>query len=181
MKVKLDYGRTGLEVHVPDANLEGVLGLQPAPPLEDPTAAVRAALANPVGRPPLAELARGKRSACVVISDITRPVPNPILLPPLLATLEEAGVPRDGITLLNATGTHRPNTPEEFVQMVGPQVAASYRIVNHVATDLDTHRYLGETKRGVPIWVDSRFLDAELKLSCALIEPHFMAGYSGGR
>lgn len=181
MKVKLDYGRTGLEIHVPDANLEGVLTLQPAAPLADPTAAVCAALQNPVNRPSLMEMARGKRTACVVISDITRPVPNPILLPPLLAMLEDAGVPREGITLLNATGTHRPNTPEEFVQMVGPEVAANYRIVNHVATDLETHRYLGDTERGVPIWVDSRFLDAELKLSCALIEPHFMAGYSGGR
>lgn len=181
MKVKLDYGRTGLEVHVAEANLEGVLSLQPAPPLADPAAAVREALLHPIAGPSLPERAQGKRTACVVISDITRPVPNPIILPVLLSMLEEAGIPRGGITLLNATGTHRPNTPEEFVQMVGPEVAANYRILNHVAEDLETHRHLGETERGVPIWVDSRFLDAELKLSVALIEPHFMAGYSGGR
>lgn len=181
MKVKLDYGRTGLEAYIPDANLEGVLTLRPAPPVPDPSAAVREALSNPVGRPPLVELARGKKTACVVISDITRPVPNPVILPVILGMLEEAGVPREGITLLNATGTHRPNTPEEFVTMVGPEVAANYRIVNHVCEDMETHRYLGDTERGVPIWVDSRFLDAEVKLSVALIEPHFMAGYSGGR
>lgn len=181
MKIKLDYGREGLEVEVPEDRLAGVLTLQPRPPVPDPAGAVRAALEDPVAKPPLAELARGKRSACVVISDITRPVPNPIILPVLLGILEEAGIPRDAITILNATGTHRPNTPEEFVTMVGPEVAGRYRIVNHLADDLESHRYLGDTPNGVPMWVDRRFLEADLRISSALIEPHFMAGYSGGR
>lgn len=181
MRITLDYGTTGLEVEVPDANLEAVLGLRPEPPAVDPDAAVRAALAAPLGAPPLAELARGKRSACVVISDITRPVPNRVILPPLLETLERAGLPRDGITILIATGTHRPNEGEELVRMVGPEIVRDYRIVNHVAEDPGTHRLLGETPRGVPMWVDTRFLDADLRISSALIEPHFMAGFSGGR
>jgi nickel-dependent lactate racemase len=181
MKIKLDYGRDGLEVHVPERNLVAVLGLSPSPPHPDPRQAVLDALANPTGRPPLAELARGRRSACIVISDITRPVPNRVILPPMLETLEGAGIPREAVTILVATGTHRPNTPEELTEMVGPQIVRDYRIVNHVATDPETHRYLGETPRGVPMWVDTRFLDAELKVSIALIEPHFMAGYSGGR
>lgn len=181
MRIRLDYGQEGLEVHVPDANLQAVLGLKPTSPLPDPTAAVQAALAQPIGSPPLAELARGKRSACVVISDITRPVPNRVILPPLLRTLEEAGIRREQITILIATGTHRPNLGDELVSMVGADIARDYRIENHLARDPETHRHLGETPRGVPIWVDSRFLDAELRLSVALIEPHFMAGYSGGR
>jgi lactate racemase len=181
MQIKLDYGREGLEVTVPDRNLEAILTLRSTRPHPDPEQAVRAALQHPVGSPPLARLAQGKRSACVVISDITRPVPNSVILPPLLETLERSGIPRERITILVGTGTHRPNTPEELVGMVGPGIVRDYRIENHAATDPETHRSLGETPRGVPIWVDTRFLDAELKISIALIEPHFMAGFSGGR
>jgi nickel-dependent lactate racemase len=158
-----------------------VLRLNPAAPVADPTRTVQAALENPVGSPPLAELCRGRRSACVVISDITRPVPNAVLLPPLLAYLEASGIARERITILVATGTHRPNTAEELVGMVGPAVARDYRIVNHVARDPATHERIGTGPNGTPFEVDRRFLEADLKITTALIEPHFMAGYSGGR
>jgi lactate racemase len=181
MQIRLDYGRDGLSVEVPDKNLDAVLRLNPAPPVPDPEAAVQESLRNPVGSPPLAELARGRRSACVVISDITRPVPNRTLLPPLLATLEASGIHRDRITILVATGTHRPNTPDELTEMVGPRIVSDYRIVNHVALDPETHASLGTGKNGTPFEVDRRFLEAELRITTALIEPHFMAGYSGGR
>jgi lactate racemase len=181
VQIKLDYGRDGLEVRVPESNLEAVLGLKPTQPHYWAERGVRDALRRPVGCPPLLAMARGKRSACVVISDITRPVPNRVILPTLLGMLELGGIPRKEITILVATGTHRGNTPEELAEMVGPEIVRDYRIVNHDARDPDTHRCLGETARGVPIWVDSRFLDADLKVSVALIEPHFMAGFSGGR
>lgn len=181
MKIKLDYGQQGLEVNLPDTNLEAVLTLNPTSALPEPERAVSDALKQPVGCPPLAALARTRNSACVVISDITRPVPNRVVLPPLLALLEVSGIAREAITILVATGTHRPNTREELESMVGPEIVRSYRIENHIATDRDSHEYLGETPRGVPIWVDRRFLQAELKISVALIEPHFMAGFSGGR
>jgi nickel-dependent lactate racemase len=181
MKIRLEYGTTGLDVEVPDEHLMGVLSLRAHPPLPDPEAAVRAALAAPIGAPPLAELARGRRSACVVISDITRPVPNRLLLPPLLSTLERSGIAREAITILIATGTHRPNEGEELVRMVGERIARDYRIVNHAARDPNSHRFLGTAPHGTPVHVDRTFLDADLKISAALIEPHFMAGYSGGR
>jgi nickel-dependent lactate racemase len=180
-QVRLDYGRKGLEVQVPTANLDAVLNLQPARPHHWPERGVRDALRQPVGCPPLAGLARGKASACVVISDITRPVPNRAILPELLAVLGMAGIPRDETTILVATGTHRACTNAELLEMVGPEILRDYRIVNHAARDHAAHRHLGETPNGAPIWVDTRFLDAELKVSVALIEPHFMAGYSGGR
>jgi len=181
MRIKLDYGQEGLEIQVPDSNLEAVLGLNTPAALPEPERAVSDALKQPTGCPPLAALARSRSSACVVISDITRPVPNREILPPLLALLEVSGIARDKTTILVATGTHRPNTPAELEKMVGPEVLRDYRVENHVATDRDSHRYLGDTPRGVPIWVDRRFLDAGLKISVALIEPHFMAGFSGGR
>ncbi|MCS6852279.1 MAG: lactate racemase domain-containing protein, partial [Gemmataceae bacterium] len=94
MRVKLDYGRTGLEVNLPDDRVVGPLTIRPAPPLSDPKRAVAEALRQPIGTPPLAELARGRRDACVVVCDITRPVPNRLILPPILRTLEAAGIAR---------------------------------------------------------------------------------------
>jgi nickel-dependent lactate racemase len=181
MRIRLDYGRDGLDVEVPDASVAAVLNLSPRPAHADPSAAVRRALATPHGSPPLRQLAAGRASACVVISDITRPVPNRLLLPPILADLEAAGIPRAAITILIATGTHRASTPAERIEMVGEELAARYRLEDHDARDLPGHAYLGDSPRGVPAWVDRRFLEAELRLSCALIEPHFMAGFSGGR
>ena len=181
MRVHLAYGRSGLEVELPDPNVVRLFRYRPTPPLADPQGAVGDALARPIQSPPLAELARGRQSACVVISDVTRPVPNAVLLPPILRTIEEAGVPRDRILILVATGLHRPNEGDELVEMVGRPIAEAYRIENHHGQDLSEHASLGESPRGVPVWIDRRYLDADLKITTGLIEPHFMAGFSGGR
>ena len=181
MRVALSYGRAGLEVDLPDANLVKCLGYREAEPLADPTAAVWAALASPTGAAPLAELALGRKNACVVISDVTRPVPNPVILPPILRTLEESGIPRARILILVATGMHRPNLGDELAEMVGAETAANYRIENHDGLNRQQHADLGESPRGVPVWIDSRYVEADLKITTGLIEPHFMAGFSGGR
>src|SRR5579871_4974725 len=181
MQVRLDYGKTGLNVELPDANLIGVLGLKPAPALADPTAATEAALGAPIGTPPLAELARGRRDAVIVICDITRPVPNTTLLLPVLRTLETAGIAPENITLLIATGTHRPNLGAELETLVGAEIAARYRIVNHECKKREAQKYLGVSPNGVPVYLDGIYCEADLKITVGLIEPHFMAGYSGGR
>ena len=181
MRVELAYGRTGLSVELPDENLVKCLGYQPAEPLADPVAAVRRCLQQPTGSPPLAELARGRKNACVVISDFTRPVPNKVILPPLLSLLEESGISRRDILILVATGLHRPNEGEELVEMVGREIVDNYRIENHHGQRQEEHIYLGESPRGVPVWIDSRYVEADLKITTGLIEPHFMAGFSGGR
>jgi nickel-dependent lactate racemase len=181
MRAHLEYGRNGLEVDLPTSRVVKCLGYRQVEPLADPDAGLRHALAHPIATPPLAQLAAGCRSACVVISDVTRPVPNAAILGPLLETLEQAGVPRSKIVILVATGLHRPNLGDELVEMVGRHVAENYRIENHDGRDRDTHTYLGTTPRGVPIWVDTRYVDAQLKITTGLIEPHFMAGFSGGR
>jgi nickel-dependent lactate racemase len=181
MRITLDYGRTGLPVDLPDERVVGPLAIRPAPPLADPVAAVARALAHPSGTPPLADLARGRRNACVLVCDVTRPVPNRLLLPPILRTLEEQGIPRRDILLLVATGLHRPNEGAELEEMVGPEVLANYRIENHHGKALEEHDYLGETPNGVPVYLDRRYVRADLKITTGLIEPHLMAGYSGGR
>jgi nickel-dependent lactate racemase len=170
-----------LDVDLPDERVVRQLAYKDAEPLADPQAALASALERPTGTPPLAELARGRKDACVVICDVTRPVPNQLILAPLLATLEASGIPRDKITILIATGLHRPNEGDELVEMVGAEIAARYRIENHRGQEINEHTYLGMSPRGVPMWIDSRYVRADLKITTGLIEPHLMAGFSGGR
>ena len=151
-----------------------------AEPLADPESAVRQALAEPIESLPLEELARGKKDACVVISDFTRPVPNKIILPPILDTLEKSGIKRENIKILIATGMHRPNLGEELESMVGREIMASYTIINHYCQKPETYRKIDEID-GTPIELNKDYLDADLKIVTGLIEPHFYAGYSGGR
>ncbi|HEX5322529.1 MAG TPA: nickel-dependent lactate racemase, partial [Capsulimonadaceae bacterium] len=181
MQVRLEYGKQGLEVDLPDKNVVGVLKLAPAPPLPDPVRATIDALAAPIGTRSLKEIARDRRDVCIVVCDITRPVPNALLLPPILEQLQEVGIPNDRIKILIATGTHRPNSGAEFEAIVGKEVASKCEIINHICTDKDAHTSFGRTPAGTPAALDKNYCDADFKLSVGLIEPHFMAGYSGGR
>ena len=181
MLVRLEYGRQGLHVELPDDRVVRTLAYKNAVPLADPEAELRDVLERPIGTPPLASLAQGRRDACILISDITRPVPNELILRPVLKILEHSGIPRDRTLILVATGLHRPNEGEELVEMVGREIFTNYRIENHHGPVLDEHTFLGDSPRGVPIWLDTRYIQADLKLTTGLIEPHLMAGFSGGR
>jgi nickel-dependent lactate racemase len=181
MQVRLDYGHTGLEVLFSDDLDVSILEPARGVPLVDPARAVADALAAPIGTRALAELARGRRDAVVVISDKTRPVPYGIVLPPLLGALEQAGIHRDRIEILVATGLHRANTPAELAEMTSPDLVARYRFRNHDARDSGQHVHLGRSARGTEIWLDRGFVAADCKVVTGLIEPHLMAGFSGGR
>jgi nickel-dependent lactate racemase len=181
MRITLDYGRTGLEIELPEERVVGPLAIRRAEPLADPNNAVARALQHPIGSRPLAELARGRENACILVCDITRPVPNRVILPQLLRTLEQQGIARKDILILIATGLHRPNEGQELEEMLGPEIVAGYCVENHHGKVKEEHDYLGVTPNGVPVWLDSRYLRADLKITTGLIEPHLMAGYSGGR
>jgi nickel-dependent lactate racemase len=181
LKVTLDYGRTGLEVELPAERVVGPLAIRDVLPLDDPDRAVAAALARPIGSPPIFELARGRKDACILVCDITRPVPNRTILGPLLRVLHDSGITRDRVLILVATGLHRPSTPAEKVEMLGDQIVGTYRVEDHHGTHLEEHVYLGTTPGGIPAWIDSRYIGADLKIATGLVEPHLMAGYSGGR
>ncbi len=181
LRVTLDYGRSGLDVELPEDRVVGPLEIKRVPPLDDPDAEVVAKLERPTGAAPLRDLARGRRDACILICDITRPVPNRTILGPMLRALHESGISRENVLILVATGLHRPSTEAEKVEMLGPEIARSYRVEDHHGTHQDEHTFLGTTPRGVPVWIDSRYLAADLKIATGLIEPHLMAGYSGGR
>jgi nickel-dependent lactate racemase len=181
MRIKIDYGIEGIEANVPDKNLVKILSMKPSSPISDPIAAVEKALQKPIGSKPLAEIAREKKSACVVICDITRPVPNEILLPPILETLEQSGIDKENITILIATGIHRPNLGDELIQLVGKEIAENYRVVNHYAKKMEEHVHVGKTSRGTDVYIDKTYVNADLKITTGFIEPHLMAGFSGGR
>lgn len=181
MLVKMNYGKSGLDVNIPEDNLSGILRMNKLKPLENPTLAVKKVLENPTASEPLSSIAGGKKNACIVISDITRPVPNKVILPPILETLENNSISRENIVILIATGIHRPNEGKELEEMLGANISQNYRIVNHISRDLSTHEYLGTISRDVPVYIDKTYLNADMKILTGLIEPHLMAGYSGGR
>jgi len=182
MKVHLKYGSEGLDLEFPHTpNFQGVLTPGVAPVLADAAAAIAAALATPVDSPPLRQMAQGKHDAVIVISDITRPVPNSLLLPPILTELEAAGILRERIVILIATGMHRPNEGAELERLVGADIAGRYRVINHFSKDDSEMALVGEIGDGVPAYVNRHYVAAELKILTGFIEPHMWAGYSGGR
>ena len=180
--VHLRYGHTGLDVRLPPHARPVVIGKRPLAKLADPHAAVRAALAGPVSCAPYADLVQGRRSACILVCDITRPVPNGLFLRPMIEAMLGAGIPADRITVLVATGLHRPNEGAELAEVIGdPWVEATVRVENHFARDAAAHVDLGATPtRRTPVKLDRRFVDADLRIATGLVEPHFMAGWSGG-
>ena len=176
MRLTLAYGTDGLTVEVPD----DAVVVEPREPvaLADETEAVRRSLRSPLSGPPLADLVGPGDRVAVVFPDITRPMPNTTVLPPLLAELERSGAGPDRVELLCATGTHRPATAEEMVRLVGEEIVARYRIHDHLADDGD-HVVVGEVD-GTPILLDRRYVEADVRILTGFVEPHFFAGWSGG-
>jgi len=183
MKVDLLYGKATIAASVPPGCREMLIRKQPRTPLADSHSAIAEALARPIGAASLADYAQGKHSACILVCDITRPVPNHLFLRPMIEQLLAAGIAPEAITVLIATGLHRPNEGEELTKVIGdPWVVGKVRVVNHFARNDADHIDFGRTKgRGVPVKLDRRFVEAEIRIATGLVEPHFMAGYSGGR
>jgi nickel-dependent lactate racemase len=172
------YGRTGMPLSLPDHAV--VLAGQHVPALDDADAAVQAALAAPVGCPPLSEMLRRRRPATVAItiSDITRPVPNKQFLPAMLKVLNACGVADSQIVIIIGTGMHRPSTPQEREIMLGSAITSRIEVIDHRADDPST---LVRVCDQPPVSVCRRFAQADFRIVTGYIEPHFMAGFSGGR
>ncbi len=181
--IALSYGRGHLDITLPRGARPTVIRKQQLPKLADGTAAVIEALRNPVASKPLADLAKGRKSACILICDITRPVPNRLFLRPMIETMVASGIQLDAISVLVATGLHRPNLGDELAELVGdPWVLENVLVENHYARDEAAHVDFGLTKtRHTPVKLDRLFVDADLRIATGLVEPHFMAGWSGGR
>ncbi len=177
MKVRLAYGQGWLPVEFPDGQTT-VIEPTPQPGLADERAAVVAALRAPIGAQPLREIVKPTDRVCVIFTDGTRATPNQRLIPWLLAELD--AVPAERITLLNSTGTHRPNTPAELDAMLTTAVTARYRVLNHDCQDDATLVAVGTTRDGVPALVNRHVVEADVRIVTGFIEPHFFAGFSGG-
>lgn len=180
MKVSIPYGRKHLEAELEDKNLLGVYTSSVPAPASDPVAEVERALDAPIGSLKLEELAAGKRNAVIIISDHTRPVPSKVMLPSMLARLRK-GNPSIDITLLVATGCHRPTRREELIEKLGEDIVNREHIVCHDSTDDNMMADIGVLPSGGRLLVNRLAVEADLLVSEGFIEPHFFAGFSGGR
>jgi len=178
MNVKLAYGKTGLQIDLPDEWDVTVVEPRFVPGLPDPRTAVRRALQSPIQSSPLRERVKPGDKIGIVFSDITRPTPNHLILPAILDEL--AHIPQENVTLFNALGTHRPNTDAELRGMLGDALVDGCRIVQNDAFDPSTQVHLGVTVRGHDIWLNRELVACDVKILTGFIEPHFFAGFSGG-
>ncbi len=175
-KVKLAYGKTWMEVNVPDdavviepRHLEG---------LSDEKGAVLAALRKPVGTPPLRDMVKATDTVAIVISDLTRPTPNHKLVPWMLEELSH--VPKDRFIIINGLGSHRANTREELISMLGQQIVDSIKIENHDAFDNTKLVHMGRNCYDSDVYLNKTYVESTFKIVTGFIEPHFFAGFSGG-
>jgi len=176
MKVKMAYGRDGLVIDVPDSAV--VIEPRHTQGVEDEKAEVVQALRNPVGTAPLRDMVSPQDKIAIVISDITRPTPNHKLVPWLLE--EMSHVPLENFVIINGTGTHRDQTRDEFVQMLGEWVVNHVRIINNNCKDKSTLTNIGKSKFGCDVYLNKVYVDADFRIVTGFIEPHFFAGFSGG-
>lgn len=181
--IGIRYGKGELQVRLPRGCEPTVIRKSNMPVLADPQQSIREALRNPVNSSSIAEMAGKAQRVCIVICDITRPVPNGPILRGIVDELREGGLPLDRVTILLATGLHRPNLGREMLEVVGDEWIFNHvRIENHYARDRAWMVDLGRTPTdGIPVILNRHLVDADLRIVVGLVEPHYMAGYSGGR
>src|SRR5688572_1146969 len=177
MRVKLQYGTEGLDVTIPADNVT-VLAPRFVPGLPDEARAFADAAGSPLGSAPLADLIRATDRVAIVIADITRPLPSDRLLPWVLR--EIGHVPAERITIVIGTGSHRATTPDEMRRLVGAPIAAGYRVVNHDAFDPAALALAGTGEDGHSVLLNREYVEADRRIVLGFVEPHFMAGFSGG-
>ncbi len=180
--VKFPYGKEFLEYDFNESELIGVLesSIEEYKPLGTPEELVKAAMENPVGSPRLSELAKGKKNIVIIASDHTRPVPSKVIIPPMLKEIKE-GNPDAEITILIATGCHRGTTRDELVAKFGEDIVNSVNIYIHDCDESEKLVNLGKLPSGGDCEVNSIAVNADLLVAEGFIEPHFFAGFSGGR
>lgn len=177
-QIDVAYGRSFIPIQA-DPNLANWNVIRPSfePALEIPKRLFQEAVRNPIEAKPLREMVRSSDRVVIATSDGTRPVPNKQLIPWLL---EELPVCEDQVTVLIGTGTHRPNSDDEIVEMFGEDIVRRVRIVNHDAFDETRNKLVGKTESGTPVFLSREYLDADVRIALGFIEPHFFAGFSGG-
>jgi nickel-dependent lactate racemase len=177
MHTILDYGKSGLKLEVSKLDAT-ILSPKFLPGLADEEAAFNEAINNPIGCAPLKEIIESNETVAIVIPDITRALPNERLLTWLFEELSH--LPAENYTIISGTGTHRENTDEEWEYMVGRRIYRNYRCINHNGFDDDALTNVGKSKFSYDVYFNSKYLKADRRILMGFIEPHFMAGFSGG-
>jgi nickel-dependent lactate racemase len=176
MRINLQYGEGGLAIDLPSSNVT-VVTPKFLEGLPDEAASFRTAVRNPIESRPLKDLIRPTDRVAVVIPDITRPLPTDRLLPWMFSELSH--IPGKNFTIINGTGSHRSNTEPELASMVGREVMSRYRVVNHTSQDPATLAVAGQAD-GHTVFLNKEYVEADRRIVLGFIEPHFMAGFSGG-
>lgn len=183
MRFTMKYGESSLPLEVEDKNLNGVVLPGESIPLTNPSAAVERVLANPDGTPPLLDMlkaAKPKRLV-IIVNDITRPTPYSVLMPPLMRTIEKAGVSDSSVTLITATGIHDPHTDAQNREVYGEELCKRYRVLSHDATDKANLVYKGTFDSGYEFWLNKMVDESDFLITIGVVMPHYFAGFSGGR
>ncbi|PKP56608.1 transcriptional regulator [Candidatus Atribacteria bacterium HGW-Atribacteria-1] len=180
--MELKYGKNIIKLPLEDKNILQVLNLKEQEVLSNPEEKLKNLLKNPIGSSSLKELIFQKKAQkiLIIVNDITRPTPYKIILPPLLNELDKAGVNKEDIEFIIATGIHRDNSKEELGNIFGEDLIFTYKFINHNADSPDLH-YLGKLKSGNELWVNSLVSETDFIISTGVIVPHYFAGFSGGR
>ena len=178
-EVAIPYGKGEL-IFRPPVGIE-VTCIQPreVPAVSDERTEVEKALRAPLGAVNLEGL-RGARDVVIVVSDKTRPVPNDVILPALLARLQEQGIRDSHITLVAATGAHEPMGPDEFGSILPPEIIERYSVLTHDVADERNLQWVGTTSRGTPVWINRRYLEADVRILVGNVDPHQFVGFTGG-
>ncbi len=176
--IRLAYGKKGLDIHLPSDLDTTVIEPVSTKALKDPEISIDYSLRNPFGCPPLREFVTPDTSIGIVVSDITRPAPNDIILPAILKSLSH--VPDENITLFIALGSHRTNSDPELRSMLGDSLFSRFDIVQNDAFTTSTQECIGMTTKGHELWLNRQLIECDIKILTGFIEPHFFAGFSGG-
>ena len=176
--ILLPYGKEKIPITIPQRNLLKICLLKDVPGVKDNIKAIKEAIEAPIGSPTISKIAQGKHTAVVICTDITRPTPDKLLIPPILDELNKGGISDKNIKVIIARGQHRKMTEEEVKEKVGEEVLKRVKIKQH---DPDNNLfYLGKSKRGNELWVNKEVVQAEVKIATGNIIPHRYAGYGGG-
>jgi nickel-dependent lactate racemase len=175
--IHLAYGKSGLEISLPDEWNTTVIEPRYQAGLSNPMSALQSSLRNPIGSQPLKEMVRPTDTVGIIFNDVTRPTPNKLLIQAILAELPQ--VPPAQITLFNALGTHRPNTKAELITMIGDELVNQYQVIQNNCFDPSTQVSLGLTSLGHEIWINKDLYQCDFKILTGFIEPHLFAGFSG--
>ena len=183
MHFDMKFGEGTLPLEVDDRNVIGVVLPGKSAALPDAAGSVKKILEQPIGTPPLLEMLKkaNPKRLVIVVNDITRPTPYSVLMPPLMATIEKAGIPDANVTLIVATGIHDPHTDAQNREVYGEELCRRYRIVSHDATDKDNLVFKGKLASGYDFWLNKIVDESDFLITIGVVMPHYFAGFSGGR